>query len=141
MAKVVQLRGQRPGGWAKVRWNWIGAVMAAPGLSPTTKLVAITMAQGFANHETAECRPGLAALMAATSAARRTVLLALHDLQLAGWLVRQGGNAPGKVASYVFRFPGHAPEQVQADAPEQVQADAPEQVQETTATGDRKSVV
>lgn len=131
MAKVVPLRGARPGGWAKDRWDWIRQVMAAPGLSPTTKLVAMTLAQGFANFETAECRPGLSALMAATGAARRTVLLALADLRAAGWIENKGGNAPGKLASYVFRWP----QQVQTHAPEQVQADAPEQVQETAPTG------
>lgn len=131
MAKVVQLRGARPGGWAKDRWRWIGAVMAAPGLNATAKLIAVALAQGFANHETAECRPGLPALMAAINAPKRTVMQALADLKAAGWIAAQGGNAPGKVAAYVFRWPG----QVQDNAPEQVQTDAPEQVQDFARTG------
>lgn len=128
MAKVVQLRGARPGGWAKERWNWIGAVMADGSLTMAARLVAVSLAQGFANHETAECRPGLAALMTAVAASRATVLRALADLQSHGWIERRGGNAPGKVAAYVFRNPGEAPEQVSPVRPEQVSSARPEQV-------------
>lgn len=66
MAKVVNLHGARPGGWAKDRWAWIGAVMADGELTPLARLVACSLAQGFANHETAECRPGLEAYRASS---------------------------------------------------------------------------
>lgn len=131
MAKIVQLHGQRPGGWAKERWAWIGAVMAAPDLNATAKLIAVALAQGFANNETAECRPGLPALMAAICAPKRTVMQALADLRQAGWIDTAGGNAPGRAAAYAFRWPG----QVQNPAPEQVPNPAPEQVQKTASTG------
>ena len=120
MAKVVSLHGARPGGWAKERWAWIGAVMADGELTPLARLVACSLAQGFANHETAECRPGLAALMRAVAASRATVLRALNDLQLRGWIERRGGNAPGKLATYAFRNPGAGAEQVSSVRPEQV---------------------
>ena len=135
MAKVVQLHGQRPGGWAKERWAWIGAVMADGELTPLARLVACSLAQGFANHETAECRPGLAALMKAVAASRATVLRALNDLQLRGWIERRGGNAPGKLAAYVFRNPAEPREQVANLRPEQVSGMTPEQVSPVTPTG------
>jgi hypothetical protein len=131
MAKVVQLRGARPGGWAKDRWQWIGDVLAAPDLSHTAKLIGVALAQGFANHETAECRPGLKALMAAVSISRATVLRALADLQAAGWLEKRGGNAPGRLAAYGFLFP----QQVSSLRPEQVSSLRPEQVSPVSATG------
>ncbi|MFO1202977.1 MAG: hypothetical protein U1E58_10125 [Tabrizicola sp.] len=134
MAKVVTLHGARPGGWAKERWEWIGAVAADGSLTPLARLVAVILAQGFANHETAECRPGLAALMVKVASSKRTVLRALEDLQAAGWLERRGGNAPGKLATYVFRRPG-ARQQVPTVTPEQVPTVTPEQVPTVTPTG------
>lgn len=131
MAKVVNLHGARPGGWAKDRWAWIGAVMADGELTPLARLVACSLAQGFANHETAECRPGLAALMAAVAAPKRTVLRALNDLQLRGWIERRGGNAPGKLATYAFM----RPVQVSKMAPERVPPVTPEQVPDLAQTG------
>ena len=126
MAKVVTLHGARPGGWAKDRWAWIEAVVADGQLTPLARLVAVVLAQGFANHETAECRPGLAALVQKVASSKRTVLRALEDLQAEGWLERRGGNAPGKLATYVFRRPG---------ARERVPTVTPEQVPTVTPTG------
>lgn len=144
MAKVIRLSGQRPGGWAKDRWAWIGAVMAASDLNPTAKLVAVSLAQGFANHDTAECRPGLPALMRSIAASRRAVLRALADLRAAGWVDERGGNAPGRAAGYVFRWPEQVPnmtpEQVPDMTPEnaqQVPDMTPEQVPDLARTGAR----
>jgi hypothetical protein len=125
MSKVVQLRGQRPGGWAKERWVWIGAVMADGSLTMAARLVAVSLAQGFANHETAECRPGLAALMRAVSASRATVVRAMSDLHAKGWIERRGGNAPGKLATYAFRNPSHPREQCSSVTPEQCSSVVP----------------
>ena len=120
MARVVSLHGARPGGWSKERWEWIGAVAADGNLSPLARLVAVVLAQGFANHETAECRPGLPALMGKVAAPKRSVLRALADLDAAGWIDRRGGEGPGRVASYAFRWPGRDPERVPEMAPERV---------------------
>jgi hypothetical protein len=109
--------------------------MAAPDLNATAKLIAVALAQGFANNETAECRPGLAALMKAIAAPKRTVMQALSDLKQAGWIVAAGGNAPGRAAAYAFRWPGRGHEQVPNPAPEQVPNPAPEQVQKSASTG------
>lgn len=69
------------------------------------RLLAGVLASGFANHETAECKPGLKALCEAVGAHRATVLRALSDLVTGGWVERLGGEGPGKAASYRFRFP------------------------------------
>lgn len=144
MAKVVQLRGQTPGGWSKERWAWIKAVAADGRLLPMARLVATVLAQGYANHETAECRPGLAALSKAVAAHKRTVLRALADLQEAGWIERAGGNAPGREATYRFRTPQQVtaapPEQVTRMTPRQVTAQSPEQVTPVTRTGDTEEI-
>lgn len=109
--------------------------MADGELSPLSRLVACSLAQGFANHETAECRPGLAALMKAVAASRATVLRALNDLQIRGWVERRGGNAPGKSATYAFREPGARREQVSDLRPVQVSDLRPEQVSDLSGTG------
>jgi hypothetical protein len=131
MAKVIQLRGQTPGGWSKERWVWMKAVAADGRLLPMARLVAVILAQGFANHETAECRPGLAALMRAVCTSKRTLLRALAELQAAGWIECLGGNAPGRDASYRFR----SPHQVPSVTPEQVPSVTPEQVPSVVRTG------
>jgi len=144
VAKVVQLRGQTPGGWSKERWTWIKAVAADGRLLPMARLVATVLAQGYANHETAECRPGLAALSKAVAAHKRTVLRALADLQEAGWIERAGGNAPGREATYRFRTPQQVtaapPEQVTRMTPRQVTAQSPEQVTPLSRTGDTEEI-
>lgn len=97
--------------------------MADGSLTHVARLVAVALAQGFANHETAECRPGLPALMRAIDAPKRTVMRALADLQAHGWIGRRGGNSPGQAAAYVFC------------TPEQVPQMTPEQVPDLAATG------
>lgn len=131
MAKVVTLHGARPGGWAKDRWAWIEAVIADGQLTPLARLVAVVLAQGFANHETAECRPGLAALVQKVASSRASVMRALADLQAAGWLERRGGEAPGRAAGYAFR----RPEPVSKMRPEPVSPVRPEPVSPVSATG------
>ena len=93
VAKVIQLRGQKPGGWASDRWVWTRAVAADGRLLPMSRLVASVLAIGFANHETAECTPGIAALMKSVAASRSTVQRALADLQAVGWIECLGGSA------------------------------------------------
>lgn len=105
MAKVYTLRGQRPGGWAKERWEWSKRVRRDGNLSPMARLVAHSLAIGFANSETAECRPGLATLAEDCASSTRTIDRAMTDLERAGWIERKGGNAPGVSAAIRFRFP------------------------------------
>lgn len=105
--------------------------MGAADLTPMARLVAVAMAQGFANHETAECRPGLAALVRKVASSRATVLRALADLQAAGWLERRGGEAPGKAAAYAFK----TPQRVSSVTPERVSSVTPERVSSVSATG------
>lgn len=103
MAKVIQLRGQVPGGWSRERWAWLKAVSADARLSAIARLVGNILAVGYANHETATCNPGRQALMEAVGASRATVTRALAELREAGWIEPLGGEGPGKVASYRFR--------------------------------------
>jgi hypothetical protein len=139
MAKVVQLRGQTPQGWSKDRWVWLKAVTADGRLLPMARLLANVLAQGFSNHETGECNPGVAALMKALAASRRTVFRALADLEGAGWLSRQGGEAPNRAATYRFeypeRVPAMTPERVPPVTPERVPHMTPERVPPVTPTG------
>lgn len=110
--------------------------MADGELTPLARLVACSLAQGFANHETAECRPGLAALMKAVAASRSTVLRALNDLTLRGWIERRGGEAPGRAATYAFRSPSdQRAERVSNMTPERVPTVTPERVSSVDATG------
>jgi hypothetical protein len=95
-----------------------------------SRLVASVLAIGFANHETAECTPGIAALMKAVAASRSTVQRALADLQAVGWIECLGGSAPGIVASYRFRMP----ERVSPVTPERVSHVTPERVSPVTPT-------
>ena len=136
MAKVVQLRGQTPSGWKQERWRWIGAVLASVAVSDRAKLVAVSMAQGFANHETAECRPGVAALCRAVALDKRAVQRALADLREAGFVQPLGGEGPGKLAGYRFCWPG---ERVTPATPERVTPATPERVTDLTPTGDKSS--
>ena len=143
MAKVVQLRGQTPGGWSKERWVWMDAVTADGRLLPMPRLLASVLARGFANHETAECNPGFQALTKALGASRATVYRALADLEAAGWIERIGGHGPGKPTTIAFRFPGEQvspvrPEQVSPmtrEVGQQVASVRPEQVSPVTRTG------
>lgn len=140
MAKVVQLRGQVPGGWSKERWAWMEAVTADATLLPMPRLLASVLARGFANHETAECRPGFVALSKALGASRATIYRALADLEAAGWISRAGGHGPGKAATIGFRFPAQQvapvrPEQVSRMTPQQVAPVTPEQVSPVNRTG------
>jgi hypothetical protein len=103
------------------------------------RLCANVLAQGFSNHETGECNPGLAALMRALGAPKRTVLRAIADLEAQGWIARRGGSGPNRAASYIFRHPERvpdvAPERVPRMAPQQVPDLTPEQVPDLTRTG------
>ncbi|WP_444453680.1 helix-turn-helix domain-containing protein [Rhodobacter capsulatus] len=105
MAKVVHLNGQRPGGWAKGRWDWMRQVRRCADLSPMARLVAQSLAQGFSNAETGECRPGAQALAEDCATSVKTIERVLRELELAGWVERLGGNAPGIRAAIRFRFP------------------------------------
>lgn len=142
MPKVVALRGQTPSGWAKDRWVWLRAVTADGSLLAMPRLLATVLATGYANHETAECNPGLKELMAAVAASRATVFRALADLAEAGWLVRMGGEGPGKKASYRFTYPERVspmtPErvsQVTQETAERVSPMTPERVSPVNTTG------
>jgi len=139
MAKVTALHGSSPSGWSRDRWVWLKAVTADGRLLPMARLLANVLAQGFSNHETGECNPGIAALMKALAASRRTVFRALADLEEAGWLARRGGEAPGKTATYCFRYPERVPamtpERVPPVTPERVPSVTPERVPPVTPTG------
>lgn len=139
MAKVSQLHGSSPSGWSRDRWVWLKAVTADSDLLPMARLLANVLAQGFSNHETAECNPGVAALMKALGASRRTVFRALADLEAAGWLSRCGGEAPNKAATYAFRYPERVPrmtpERVPPVTPQRVPTVTPERVPPVTPTG------
>ncbi len=102
--------------------------MAAPDLNHAAKLIAVALAQGFANNETAECRPGLPSLMAAIGSPKRTVMRALADLKQAGWIDTSGGNAPGRAAAYAFRWPQQVPNLT------------PEQVPNSASTGAKSCI-
>lgn len=135
MGQVVNMRGARPSGWNKDRWEWMQLVIADCSLSPMARLIAVCLAQRFANNQTAECRPGLPALMASVAAPKRTVLGALADLKNEGWIAAAGGHAPGRAATYRFLWPETQPKSVRNPAPDQVRRVAPEQVQIEARTG------
>lgn len=69
------------------------------------RLVAHSLAIGFANSETAECRPGADTLAEDCATSIPTIERAMRDLERAGWIERKGGNAPGVRAAIRFRFP------------------------------------
>lgn len=70
------------------------------------RLVAQSLAAGFANSETGECRPGAATIAEDCATSVKTVERVMRELELGGWVERLGGNAPGIRAAIRFRFPG-----------------------------------
>jgi hypothetical protein len=111
MAKVLTLRDTRKSGWTQDRWRWLHEVRQDGSLSATARLVAHSLGFGFANSKTGECRPGVGALARDVKVSPRTIERCLTDLQVHGWIVRRGGNAPGMRARFTFRFPGeHTPD-------------------------------
>lgn len=117
MAKVVQLHAVRPGGWAKDRWEWLRRVRRDATLRPSTRLVAQALATGYANAETAECRPGHAALAEDCGCSVRAVERAMLELAAAGWIERLAGNAPGRRAAIRFNLPEHPPKRADEHPP------------------------
>ncbi len=106
MAKVVPMRGASPSGWSRERWAWRKGCMADARLGAMTRLVANELAFGYANAETAECSPGIQTLCDAVGGVHRaTIMRALAELVDAGWIIRRGGEGPGRRASYAFRTP------------------------------------
>lgn len=133
MAKVIQMRGQGAAGWSKERWAWLRALTACGDLSPMARLVGQTLAVGFANSETAECRPSVAAIMKAVAASKSTVMRALADLADAGWIVRLGGESPSSVARYRFEpIPQRRGKPASEMTSERVSEMTPERVSEMT---------
>jgi hypothetical protein len=74
------------------------------------RLVACALGFGFANAETAECRPGYQTLANDCGTSVRTIERCFMDLEAAGWIARKGGEGPGVSAAIVFRFPERPPE-------------------------------
>jgi len=134
MAKVVQFRGQSPQGWAKERWLWAKKLSADGGLSAFARLLGYTLAIGYANAESAECRPSVAALVKALASSKRTVLRALADLEAAGWIARLGGESHTKAARYRFEMGNLYPASKAAQPAERVPELAPERVPELART-------
>lgn len=104
MAKIVQFRGQAPQGWSKDRWLWAKALAADGSLSAFARLLGYTLAIGYANAETAECRPSVSTLIKTLASSRSTVQRALSDLEGAGWIARLGGQSPTTAARYRFEL-------------------------------------
>jgi hypothetical protein len=98
------------------------------------RLVAHSLAIGYANAETAECRPGAKALAADCGTSVRTIERALLDLENAGWIERLGGNAPGVLASIRFRFPEQHPPTVADEHPPRLADEHPPTLAATPAT-------
>ena len=136
MAKVVQLNGHRPGGWAKDRWDWIKRVRRSGDLSTMSRLVAHSLAVGYANAETGECRPGAKALADDCATTVRTIERALRELEEAGWLVRLGGEAPGQMAAIRFSFPGERPTILTGERPTILTGDSDQRPTDLTPTPD-----
>ena len=117
MSKIIQFRGARAAGWAKDRWRWLGAIRRDARLSAMARLVAHALGFGFANSETAECRPGAQALADDCGTSLRTIERCMMDLEGAGWIARIGGEGPGVKAAIVFTFPGERPPVLAAERP------------------------
>jgi hypothetical protein len=130
MPKVVPFRGASPSGWSKDRWVWRKAIIKDDRLSMAARVVGSELAFGFANSETAECNPGVKVLMDALASSRSTIMRALAELTEWGWIIRLGGEGPGKRASYRFAHP----ERVSDLTPERVSIPAPERVSDLDAT-------
>lgn len=102
-ARRASIARRKPlGNWNRQRWAWKRAVKRDARLSKTAKLVAITLCDDFAHHETARCNPFVATLGEATGDPERTVRRALAEIEAAGWIARHKGRGRGRPSEITF---------------------------------------
>lgn len=110
-SSCVPTRGQLPDVSSKappLKWRWLDAVIDAPSLRSTEKLVAVAMAR-FGDRDGRNVYPGTAKIAKRTGYHRSTVERAREGLVKAGWLERvvRGGIVNGERINsrYELRLP------------------------------------
>jgi hypothetical protein len=90
----------------KGRDRWLGAVIAASGLSPIAVRLAVKLGIFF-NCKTGQCNPGYARLAREIGISRRSVIRAIAALEADGWIaiVRSDGHHDHK-SEFTLLMPG-----------------------------------
>ena len=123
--------------WNKDRWIWKRAVKIDARLSDPAKLLAVTLCDDFAHHETGFCNPSIGTLAGALGKSDRSVQRALSELRNAGWIEVQRGNGRGNSSKIIF-LKGDAPFTFSSSEKVTRIADhRPEKVTNVTVKGDR----
>lgn len=129
-SSCVPTRGQLPDVSSKappLKWRWLDAVIDAPSLRSTEKLVAVAMAR-FGDRDGRNVYPGTAKIAKRTGYHRSTVERAREGLVKAGWLERvvRGGIVNGERINsrYELRLPAQEGESA-APTPRTERTDSP----------------
>ena len=88
--------------WSQNRWTWKRCVRRDPRLSTTAKLVAVSLCDDFAHHETAYCNPGVETIAEALCLCDRSILRAIAQLRDAGWISVMERRGRGRRSEYSF---------------------------------------
>jgi hypothetical protein len=127
--------------WGRLRWTWKRAACRDPELSDGAKLLAVTLCDTFAHHETGFCNPRVETIAEALGKSDRAIQRALAELRSGGWIaVRHLGR--GKTSQIAFLNGGHpeafaAPEKVTPMASRPNER-APEKVTEASPFAEKK---
>lgn len=114
------------------KWQLLQAIIAAPGLSASAKVVAARMLD-FYNTQTGRCCPSYQTLADGTALKRRAIIYAVQELEAGGWIAVdrvKGGVASGakRYATNAFKIDfsrtGPPASTVHSDAPLTVHGDA-----------------
>ena len=72
--------------WSSNRWGWKRAIRRDAYLSDAAKLLAATLCDDFAHHETAVCNPSVETLAEALAKSERSIQRALAELKDGHWI-------------------------------------------------------
>ncbi|QDY70011.1 helix-turn-helix domain-containing protein [Qingshengfaniella alkalisoli] len=88
--------------WNKHRWNWKRAVKRDPRLSDAAKLLAVSLVDDFANHQTARCTMRIETLAECHGKSKRSIQRALSELRNLSWIEVNHRRGPGAKSKIVF---------------------------------------
>lgn len=88
--------------WGRLRWTWKRAACRDPELSDGAKLLAVTLCDTFAHHETGFCNPRVETIAEALGKSDRAIQRALAELREARWIDVRHGRGRGKTSQIVF---------------------------------------
>lgn len=128
--------------WSQARWTWKRAACRDTVLSDGAKLLAVTLCDTFAHHETGFCNPRIDTIAEALGKSDRAVQRALAELRAAGWIDIRHGRGRGKTSQILFLSGGDpaafaSPEKVTPMAAREAER-APEKVTNAVQTAPEK---